>query len=93
MAVGGTLGLFLQGVGLARFVLLSYNIVVFHVVHTLHRICVRARHCLDFDFEYSVKFETKLTPFEVRKPTMPRTTLLNDLDEMFETRSILGFQH
>jgi len=25
----------------------------------------KARHCLDFDFEYSVKFETKLTPFEV----------------------------
>eukprot|EP00435_Cladocopium_sp_Y103_P003413 s4476_g1.t1 len=25
----------------------------------------KARHCLDFDFEYSVKFEAKLTPFEV----------------------------
>ncbi|CAE7684007.1 unnamed protein product, partial [Symbiodinium sp. KB8] len=23
-----------------------------------------ARHCLEFDFEYSVQFETKLTPFE-----------------------------
>ena len=51
------------------------------MVHMLHRICVRARHCLDFDFEYSVKFETKLTPFEVRNLPMP--TLLNDLDEIF----------
>lgn len=25
---------------------------------------LRGRHCLDFDFEYSVKFEAKLTPFE-----------------------------
>ncbi|CAK9056427.1 unnamed protein product [Durusdinium trenchii] len=25
----------------------------------------KSRHCLEFDFEYSVKFEAKLTPFEV----------------------------
>lgn len=25
----------------------------------------KGRHCLEFDFEYSVKFEAKLTPFEV----------------------------
>ena len=30
-------------------------------------VMTRARHCLDFDFEYSVKFEAKLTPFEARR--------------------------
>ena len=40
-------------------------------------VTTRARHCLDFDFEYSVKFEAKLTPFEARRSSANSTATEN----------------